>query len=180
MRRDIHGIYTGFPGDTHGRTRGFPGGALSPCKYTCPNMPYGHPSLKHLISQTRSTVSPRVSPGQPRALHRARQGRTPRAYRGEPPTSSRSTRPSEPPGSPQTGTVRNLHGSIIHLRCSNTPLRATVSPGGRHGRYGEPPKLARVPATACRDVPGGPRAGIPPTPCPPGDDPGGERSPPTR
>ena len=32
LRRDIPGIYPGFPG-----------GALSPCKYTCPNMPYGHP-----------------------------------------------------------------------------------------------------------------------------------------
>ena len=76
---------------------------------------------------------PRVIPGQPRALHRVRLGRTPRAYRGEPPTESSSSHPANSLGSPLADTVWNLHSSIRHLRCSSSPLPATVSTGGRHG-----------------------------------------------
>ena len=58
------------------------------------------------------------------------------------------------------------------------PARHRVHRGTtREGRGATP--TPRVPAAACRDASGGPRAGLPPTPCPPGDYPGGARSPPT-
>lgn len=57
------GCTGGFPGRyiyCTGEYRGFPGGALSPCKYTCSNMPYGHPPREH-------PVSPGCLPGVSRA-----------------------------------------------------------------------------------------------------------------
>lgn len=93
--------------------------------------------LKHAHLPDTVPGLPRVIPGAARALHRGRQGRTPRAYRGEPPTRAGSTRPSEPLGSPRADTVWNLYSSIRNPRCSSGPLLATVSTGGRHGRGGE-------------------------------------------
>lgn len=174
----IHGEY----GENTGMRRdipGIPGRGAKPLQIYLPKYALwsSHPEVSHRPDPVPGI--PRVIPGAARALHRVRLGRTPRAYRGEPPTLTGSTRPAEPIGSPLADTVWNLHSSIRNLRCSNSPLPATVSTGGRHGRGGERPRPARVPAAACRDASGGPRAGIPPTPCPPGDDPGGERSPPT-
>lgn len=169
------GRIRGFPGDI----RDIPGRGAKPLQIYLPKYALwsSQSEAPHLPDSVPGI--PRVIPGAASALHRGRQGRTPRAYRGEPPTRTGSTRPAEPIGSPLEDTVWNLHGSIRNLMRSNSPMHATVSTGGRRGGSREQLRPARVPAAACRDAPCGPRAGTPPTPCPPRDDPGGQRSPPS-